>query len=86
MGVIVIFLYNAPHYSFLFAITQILVLLLGSEESRRKFYSSILVVGGGIKFPGIVEFLEKNLTKLVPSSQRTGRSRSSENSDVFDVL
>lgn len=45
----------------------------GPEELRRKFYSSILVVGGGIKFPGIPEFLESRLSKLISPPHQTER-------------
>ncbi|XP_065223415.1 actin-related protein 8 [Planococcus citri] len=43
----------------------------GNEEQRRKFYSSILVIGGGIKFPGITEFLENKLSKLISPPHQT---------------
>ncbi|XKL61734.1 hypothetical protein PGB90_001567 [Kerria lacca] len=45
----------------------------GSEELRRKFYSSILIVGGGIKFPGVSEFLETKLSKLLLCQHQTER-------------
>ncbi len=48
------------------------ILFAGPEELRRKFYSAILVLGGGIKFPGIAEFLEGKLAKIISSPHYTG--------------
>lgn len=45
----------------------------GSEELRKKFYTSIVVVGGGMKFPGIVEFLETRVSKLISAPHQTGK-------------
>jgi len=47
--------------------------LIGSEELRKKFYSAILVVGGGIKFPGIVDFLESRISTLISAPHQTGK-------------
>ncbi|XP_032825583.1 actin-related protein 8 [Petromyzon marinus] len=41
-----------------------------SEETKRKMYSSILVVGGGLLFPGAQEFLQHRIINKMPPSFR----------------
>lgn len=46
-------------------------LLTGSDETKRKMYSSILVVGGGLMFHGAQEFLlHRIINKMPPSFRR----------------
>lgn len=46
-----------------------------SDETKRKMYSSILVVGGGLMFPGAQEFLQHRiLNKMPPSFRRVVES------------
>lgn len=45
--------------------------LTASDETKRKMYSSILVVGGGLMFPGAQEFLlHRIINKMPPSFRR----------------
>ncbi|XP_048873765.1 actin-related protein 8 [Brienomyrus brachyistius] len=41
-----------------------------SDETKRKMYSSILVVGGGLMFPGAQEFLQHRILNKMPPSFR----------------
>ena len=46
-------------------------LLTASDETKRKMYSSILVVGGGLMFHGAQEFLlHRIINKMPPSFRR----------------
>lgn len=46
-------------------------LLAASDETKRKMYSSILVVGGGLMFHGAQEFLlHRIINKMPPSFRR----------------
>lgn len=48
-----------------------LFLLTASDETKRKMYSSILVVGGGLMFHGAQEFLlHRIINKMPPSFRR----------------
>lgn len=45
--------------------------LTASDETKRKMYSSILVVGGGLMFHGAQEFLlHRIINKMPPSFRR----------------
>lgn len=48
-----------------------LFFLTASDETKRKMYSSILVVGGGLMFHGAQEFLlHRIINKMPPSFRR----------------
>ncbi|CAM4713189.1 unnamed protein product [Leuciscus chuanchicus] len=42
----------------------------GSDETKRKMYSCVLVVGGGLMFPGAQEFLQQRILNKMPPSFR----------------
>lgn len=45
-------------------------LLTASDETKRKMYSSVLVVGGGLLFHGAQEFLQHRILNKMPPSFR----------------
>lgn len=50
----------------MFIIIFSLIFVEGSEDLKRKMYSSILLVGGGLKFKGMSSWLEKRLAQHIP--------------------
>ncbi|XP_050092781.1 actin-related protein 8 isoform X2 [Anopheles aquasalis] len=42
-----------------------------NEELKRKMYGCILIVGGGMKFPGLSRWLQKKLTEKIPAAYRS---------------
>ncbi|XP_049542580.1 actin-related protein 8, partial [Anopheles darlingi] len=42
-----------------------------SEELKRKMYGCILLVGGGMKFPGLSKWLQKKLSDKIPAAYRS---------------
>ncbi|KAG1949112.1 actin-related protein 8 [Pimephales promelas] len=42
----------------------------GSDETKRKMYGCVLVVGGGLMFPGAQEFLQQRILNKMPPSFR----------------
>lgn len=55
----------------LFLTHLIFFLSTASDETKRKMYSSILVVGGGLMFHGAQEFLlHRIINKMPPSFRR----------------
>lgn len=56
---------------FFFLSQELSRLLKASDETKRKMYSSILVVGGGLMFHGAQEFLlHRIINKMPPSFRR----------------
>lgn len=50
---------------------SVLISFTASDETKRKMYSSILVVGGGLMFHGVQEFLlHRIINKMPPSFRR----------------
>lgn len=43
---------------------------IASDETKRKMYSSVLVVGGGLMFHGAQEFLQHRILNKMPPSFR----------------
>ncbi|CAH1394970.1 unnamed protein product [Nezara viridula] len=48
----------------------------GSDDLKRKMYSSILLIGGGLKFKGIISWLEKRLSQQIPIPPKDDGERS----------
>lgn len=44
-----------------------------NEETKRKLYSSVLVVGGGFKFQGFDVWLQTKLSITIPKHFRAGK-------------
>ena len=44
----------------------------GSDELKRKFYSYVIVVGGGAKFTGFATWLRSRLSLQIPYQFRPG--------------
>ena len=47
----------------------------GGDEQKRKFYSCVLVVGGGAKFAGFANWLRSRLTLQIPYQFRPGERK-----------
>ncbi|XP_050067161.1 actin-related protein 8 [Anopheles maculipalpis] len=53
-----------------------------SDELKRKMYGCILIVGGGIKFPGIGSWLQCQVASKIPPAYRTEQSIVSSPKDM----
>ncbi|XP_052889257.1 actin-related protein 8 [Anopheles moucheti] len=53
-----------------------------SDELKRKMYGCILIVGGGIKFPGIGSWLQSQLARKIPAGYRSEQSIVSSPKDM----
>lgn len=53
-----------------FKLVSVSLCLTASDETKRKMYSSILVVGGGLLFHGAQEFLQHRILNKMPPSFR----------------
>lgn len=50
-----------------------MILFSATEEMRRKMFSSILIVGGSVKFPGIEKWLHNRLATQIPAMYKTDK-------------
>uniref|UniRef100_A0A182SRP2 Uncharacterized protein n=1 Tax=Anopheles maculatus TaxID=74869 RepID=A0A182SRP2_9DIPT len=57
-------------------------LFAASDELKRKMYGCILIVGGGIKFPGIGSWLQNQVSSKIPPIYRTEQSIVSSPKDM----
>uniref|UniRef100_A0ABK8FW26 Actin-related protein 8 n=2 Tax=gambiae species complex TaxID=44542 RepID=A0ABK8FW26_ANOGA len=53
-----------------------------TDELKRKMYSCILIVGGGIKFAGIASWLQSQLARKIPAAYRSEQSIVSSPKDM----
>ncbi|XP_053678699.1 actin-related protein 8 [Anopheles nili] len=53
-----------------------------NDELKRKMYGCILIVGGGIKFPGIGSWLQSQVSRKIPAGYRTEQSIVSSPKDM----
>jgi hypothetical protein len=47
---------------------------LGGDEQKRKMYSTILIVGGGLKFDGISHWLQSKLALHISYNNKPGEA------------